>query len=313
MLKYREDWRSIAFVCTALALQMSAYFLFAELPWWALVPWVAAAAWMSWLTAVITHNTVHVPMFKSRGLNNAMQYLLTITYGHPVSAFVPGHNLSHHCHTQTRRDVMRTTKLRFRWNLLNLLLAPPVLARDIMASDYAYAKAMRTERPRWFRQWVSEYVVFWAFTIALLVYSPLAFVICVMIPRTAASGGIVGINFLQHDGADHKSTWNHSRNFVGPWINWWAFNNGYHTIHHMEPGLHWTKCKEAHEVRVKPHIHPNLDQPNLALYIWRGFIWPGRRMDYLGNPYVLPEEGPDVPWIPGRGDTPAEVSLGAEA
>lgn len=35
--------------------------------------------------------------------------------------------------------------------------------------------------------------------------------------------------------------WNGARNFVGPVINYLTFNNGYHTIHHMYPTMHWSR------------------------------------------------------------------------
>jgi len=48
--------------------------------------------------AVITHNTMHCPIFhhSCKGLNTLVKVLLTLTYGHPVTSYVPGHNLSHH-------------------------------------------------------------------------------------------------------------------------------------------------------------------------------------------------------------------------
>lgn len=313
LLREPSDRRSLVFVAATLALSFGGYALYPQLPWWVIVPWVAVTAWMSWLCAVITHNTVHVPIFHSRALNRGFQLVLSLAYGHPVSAFVPGHNLSHHLHTQSRRDVMRTTKVRFRLNALNMLLAPVVLARDIMAADTQYAKAMRTQRPRWFRQWVTEWAVFGVVQLVLLYLNPLAYLIFVFLPHNAAGAGIVGINFLQHDGTDIDSEHNHSRNFVGPWINWWAFNNGYHTIHHLQPGLHWSKTPAAHAELVAPHVHPNLNQPNMLAYVWRMGVSPGIRVDYLNRPMVLPEEGPDESWIPGVGDTPNNASLGAEA
>ena len=87
-----------------------------------LVPLLVLTCWFSFFGAVATHNTVHSPVFHQRWLNRVFQVALTLTYGHPVSAYVPGHNLSHHKYTQTRRDVMRTSKLRYRWNLLNQIL-----------------------------------------------------------------------------------------------------------------------------------------------------------------------------------------------
>jgi fatty acid desaturase len=171
---------------------------------------------------------------------------------------------------------------------------------------------MRTERPRWYRQFLLEWAIFGAVQVTLLVLNPLAFVCMQFIPHTAAASGIIGINFLQHDGCDQDSEYNHSRNLVGPWINWWAFNNGYHTVHHAKPGLHWTKLPEVHATDVHPHIHPNLEVPNFFTYFFSAYVFPGKRLDYLGNPYSPPEEGPDESWIPGRNSTPWEVSLGAE-
>lgn len=313
LLREPSDRRTLVFVFGTLALAFSGWALWDAVPAWVLVPWVLLTAWMSWLCAVITHNTIHAPMFHARPLNRAFQLVLTLAYGHPVSAFVPGHNLSHHCHTQSRRDVMRTTKMRFRWNLLNLVLAPAVLARDITRADLAYAKAMRTERPRWFRQWLTEWAAFASVQGVLLVVDWRGFLLFQLLPHAVAGAGIVGMNHLQHDGCDASHPYNHSRNFVGRWINWWTFNNGYHTIHHMDPGLHWSKAAAAHAERVAPHVHPNLDQPSMLAYIWRAYVSPGVRTDYLGRPLVLPDEGPDESWIPGVGDTPVQASLGAEA
>ncbi|MEL6343474.1 MAG: fatty acid desaturase [Myxococcota bacterium] len=313
LLRHREDVRTLIWVAITHVLCFGGFFLFPVMPGWCVGIWVVAACWFAFLTAVITHNTVHYPIFRSRRLNKAFQVVLTLGYGSPVSAFVPGHNLSHHTHTQSRRDVMRTTKMRFSWNLLNQMFGALVLGRDIFFADMSYAMAMRAERPRWFRQWVLEWTVFLAVQLVLLMINPIAYVFMQFIPHIAAATGIIGINFLQHDGCDPDSEWNHTRNLVGAWINWWAFNNGYHTVHHMKPWLHWTMLPQAHAEFVQPHIHPNLNEPDILAYLWRSCIWPGKRVDYLGNPLVLPEKAPDESWLPGRAETPANVSMGAEA
>ena len=38
--------------------------------------------------------------------------------------------------------------------------------------------------------------------------------------------------------------WNNARNFIGPVINYLTFNNGYHTIHHMYPSMHWSRLDD---------------------------------------------------------------------
>jgi len=135
----------------------------------------------------------------------------------------------------------------------------------------------------------------------------------VFIPHAFAAWGIIVINFVQHDGCDETHPYNHSRNIVGDTVNWFLFNNGDHGIHHMKPGLHWSKLPEAHAELVAPHIHPNLDQPSLFKYCWKAYVSPGKRVDYLGRPLELPPAVPDAAWIPGPRDTPTNVSLGAES
>ena len=310
MLRHRADLRTLTFIAIYFAL-VAVGFVWHPSAWWQIVPLVVLTCFFSFFGAVATHNTVHCPVSSNRTFNRVMQVVLTLTYGHPVSSFVPGHNLSHHKHTQSRRDVMRTTKVRFRWNLLNGLLFFFRMAPDIMKADSKYGKAMYKRHPAWFRQMLLELVVLYIALGSTLLVDWHAFLLYVFIPHRYAGWGIITMNLLQHDGCDENSEWNHSRNFVGRFVNWFTYNNGYHTIHHMRPGLHWSLAPAAHDKLVAPHIHANLDQPNLITYLWRTFGWPGKRLTYDGKPYLLPEEGPDEDWIPAPNQTPKDVSLGA--
>src|SRR5687767_8650180 len=116
MLRYRADLKTLCFVAIYFGL-VAVQWIFAPTALWLAIPLMVLTCWFSFFGAVATHNTVHCPVFHQRWLNRVFQCVLTLTYGHPVSAYVPGHNLSHHKHTQTRRDVMRTTKVRYRSNL----------------------------------------------------------------------------------------------------------------------------------------------------------------------------------------------------
>ncbi|MBL4585743.1 MAG: hypothetical protein JKX84_01595 [Flavobacteriales bacterium] len=44
-----------------------------------------------------------------------------------------------------------------------------------------------------------------------------------------------------------------------------------------------------HKEHLEPYLHPNLNLDNLFTYLWKTLIWPGKRLNYLGNPIVLPE------------------------
>lgn len=308
MLRYRADVRTLAFVAGYYTLLVG-FWLADPSDWRIGLAGVLTLCVVSWITAVITHNTIHHPIFKSRTMNKAFQVVLTLCYGHPVSAYVPGHNLSHHRYTQEPRDVMRTHKVRYRWNLLNGLLFLPHVAGDITKGDIVFFKAMRKRRPRWARQFLIELAIFALVTITLLALSPRRFLLYFFLPHFYAAWGIITINYLQHDGCDEDDPYNHSRNFVGRVFNWFTFNNGYHGIHHMKPSLHWSLAADVHERELKPHIHPNLDQPSMLIYIWRTFIWPGRRVTFEGDPVLLPAVVEDESWL---GSSVPDDALGAE-
>lgn len=310
MLRYRADIKTLVFVAIYFGL-VAVQWVYAPSDLRLAIPLFVLTCFFSFFGAVATHNTVHAPVFHQRWANRLFQVALTLTYGHPVSAYVPGHNLSHHKHTQSRKDVMRTTKARFRWNLLNGLLFMSRVTRSIFFADMRYFKAMYRRNPPWFRQMILETVVFVGTMAALAGLDWKKFIVYVLLPHNYAAWGIITMNYLQHDGCDERSEYNHSRNFVGKFVNWWTYNNGFHTIHHMHPGLHWSLAPEAHAREVAPHIHPNLDQQNLVVYLWKTFGWPGQRVTYDGKPYAPPPAGDDEEWIPGPKETPDDVSLGA--
>ena len=126
----------------------------------------------------------------------------------------------------------------------------------------------------------------------------------VFVPHLGAVWGITAVNFVQHDGCDEDHPYNHSRNFVGKWFNWLTFNNGFHGMHHMQPGLHWSLLGEKHAELIAPHIHPALDQRSLTVYLLRTFVFTTKRLRYDGTPVVLPPEGADEDWI----GSPAEAA-----
>jgi fatty acid desaturase len=312
MLRYRADIKTLIFVAIYFGL-VAVQWIYSPRNLALAIPLVLATCVFSFLGAVATHNTVHSPVFKSRTMNRLFQVVLTLTYGHPVSAYVPGHNLSHHKYTQSRKDVMRTSKARFRWNLLNGMFFMSRVGKDIFFADMRFFKAMHRRNPPWFRQMLFEAVVFVGSMGVLVAMDWRKFLVYVLIPHQYAAWGIITMNLLQHDGCDENSEYNHSRNFVGKVVNWFAYNNGFHTIHHMEAGLHWSLAPAEHAKRVAPFIHPNLDQASLLAYLFRTYFWPGKRLTYEGEPLILPEDGPDEEWIPSPKETPSDVSLGAIA
>ena len=88
-----------------------------------------------------------------------------------------------------------------------------------------------------------------------------------LIPQQVALFLIQCTNYLQHIEADKYSKWNHSRNFEGWWLNTLLFNNGYHTVHHLKPGVHWSETPALH-AQYRDQIDPALLAPSMPGFVF---------------------------------------------
>ncbi len=295
LLRHREDLRTL----TAITLYWVLFFTA-----WVVAPTgvfkvgiTALLSFNAFVCAVIAHNVVHCPVFVRRWMNRIFQVWLSCSYGFPISDYIPGHNLSHHRFVQKAEDVMRTTKVNYGWNFLNFFLFFPTVTPAILRGNAHYKKTLGARALGWKKQLLLESIVVWTIKIGALLLDFEKGVLYVWIPHLVANFGIVSVNFLQHDGCDEDHPFNHSRNFVGKLENYLLFNNGYHGMHHLEPGLHWTLLPQAHEAKVVPGIAPQLNEPSIVGYWFRAVIWPGKRLRYDGTPVVITDPGADADWV----------------
>jgi hypothetical protein len=93
-------------------------------------------------------------------------------------------------------------------------------------------------------------------------------------------------NYIQHVHCDPWSPHNHSRNFVSKVSNWFVFQAGYHTVHHENPGTHWSKYPELHAARAHL-IAPELNEHSISWFCIKnyllGWIWDGLRTHQVGR------------------------------
>jgi len=301
ILRYKADYRTLAFVAAYFIFAYSGLVLFddvlASYGWGVIALWSIVTCVLSFICAVSVHNTIHCPIFFKKSYNKAFQFVLSLAYGYSVSSYVPGHNFSHHKETQNAKDSMRTTKARFKWHFLNQFLFFFLVTGSILDAEKRFVAKMKKDKRAWYNQWLAEMILVHAVKVATLFINPLASIIFIWIPHVYAAWGIVGTNLWQHDGCDHDHKYNHSRSFTGPILNFLTMNNGYHGAHHDRPSLHWSQLPAYHEKYIEPYIHPNLSQKNFFTYLWTTYIYPGVRRNYDGSEYKLEELLPDEDWV----------------
>lgn len=271
-LNNREDIRSVTMVCVAAALILMPQFV--ALPAALAVPWIVAAFLSCCASHVVVHNHNHRVIFTSDAANIGFNLLATLARGHCASDVHIAHNQNHHVEQGRDGDWIRPSLGGEGHPVMRLTR---YIARATLS--------MRRERRRlgWEGMWrlpqpfrtsmLVEKVFLPCVIVALTLHDWRAFLLFCVLPWAASLAWLVGFNYVQHEGCDPESRYGHSRNFTGPFTNWLLFNNGYHTAHHLDSGLHWSELPEAHR-RISASIPPVLNEASATRYMLRQYILP---------------------------------------
>lgn len=285
MLRYSADVRSLSVLALAFALSVVQWQLPGVNPFL-----LALACWLSLTVAVISHNHNHLGIWKSRAANLLTSYVISLYYGYPAVAWVPTHNQVHHKLNNKEGDSSRSPKWFRRNHLVALLVYPTLTGMEQSKEIWAYLVSLAKKKNKTaFWEAASQFIVFFGVMAALLVLDWKKALLYFVLPQQFALFMIQVFNYVQHVEADAESQWNHSRNFVSPMLNALLFNNGYHTVHHQSPGVHWTKTPELH-AQVAPKVHPEL----LVKSWWGYMIWT-----FLLRPFVPGAKAPVLASVGG--------------
>ena len=217
--------------------------------------------------------------------------------------WIPTHNLNHHHFVNRPGDATATWRYTNKHNIWVVLTYPFVSGYQQSFPIKEYIARVKESKPRLYSSirfqyvfWIGSYVALGALAGYLhrSTQAGLGLYVCVfsvILPAICSSTIIMFFNYIQHVHTDAWSAHDHSRNFVGSWFNFLFFNNGYHTIHHDRPALHWSELKPAHDA-IADSIDPRLNQGNLLTFLYRqyvlGPIFPGLATQQIGP---LPNEG----------------------
>jgi fatty acid desaturase len=265
---------------------------------------------------VIAHNHNHCPTFPNKRANNWFGNWISLFYGFPTFAWIPTHNLNHHKYVNTEGDATITWRFTNKHNALVAATYFFVSAYYQRVPTKAFIQKSRAKNPQMFRRIIGQYA-FWGGSYVTLLAVAIwlhgvqtglfVFVMAVAIPAVLSLWTIHLFNYEQHVHTDPWSEHDHSRNFVSPTLNFLLFNNGFHTAHHENPGLHWSKLPTAH-AKIADQIDPVLKQSSVLWYWFNQYVLalfvPSWGSVQLGvGPNSRPEHA-------GRGFVTAEVDIG---
>lgn len=287
----------------------------------ALVGWMLPVGlYLGFCAGALTHNQNHCPTFKAKGMNAFYSAWLSIFYGYPTFGWIPTHNQNHHKYVNRPGDASITWRYSktHNWTIAWTYFFISSHWQGKCIQDYL-AK-VRVNKPKQFRNIVLQYVTVFGVHAALLAlavylhgwFGLAVYGLAMLAPALFALWGMFFINYVQHVHCDPWSRYNHSRNFVGKMGNFLVFNNGLHSAHHEQAGLHWSKLPEVHN-QLAPHIDPSLNQDSILGFCFRtyvlGLFSEKYRTHQVGRPAWDPPEGAEVDLtIPGVEATGAGVN-----
>jgi fatty acid desaturase len=264
------DARPVATVLCAVTLLVAPQFL--PLPLWVVPLWLLSASVLCCCCHVVVHNHTHRPMFVSNTANYGFNLIASVARGHCVSDILLPHNINHHREQGGPDDWIAPSIAGGGAPLARLFHFTYRASWNMVTRRRRLGEAGRRMLPEPFRQSLGWEKKFLPSVIVLsLVHDWRAALVFQGIPWLASLIWLVAINLFQHDGCDPQSKYGHSRNFVGAFTNWLFFNNGYHTVHHLYPGMHWTHAPAVH-AKLAGRIPGALNEPSIMRFFWREYL-----------------------------------------
>ena len=242
ILRYVADRRPVTLTFVMLALHFVAFF---TAPTWVAALLAPVFGGLSMFISPINHHHQHFNTFHSSVLNRIYEVALSLQTGISPYAWVLHHNLGHRRnylsqppHDQpdesrwTRADGSTMGRVEYT---INLVLSHQV---DI------YRVGQR--HPRFWRLYLLMKLPVWAILLTLLYVNPMNAFLVFLLPGFIALAHTSWVTYEHHAGHHPTSHYDASVNRIDPVYNFLTCNLGYHTAHHLRPGVHWSLLPKVH-------------------------------------------------------------------
>lgn len=239
ILRYPEDRWPLAYTAMVLAVQLGLFFAVESL--WVTAVCVILFQPVQAVAIACNHYQHHINVFKVRWLNRVYETVLFLQTGTPPYLITLHHNLGHHPHyLEPELDTLRWQRPEG---------SPRSLAECLVknfAGHFTLTMAIGRRHPRVYQRFKIMTAISLGTLAGLIWLNPAKAMIVFVGPMLLAIFNVARLGYDQHAGLDLSHHLSASRNIESRLYNLVTFNSGYHTAHHVKPGLHWSKLPEFH-------------------------------------------------------------------
>lgn len=260
LVQNKKDWFPFLTVISIVILRVLVWLYMSAVHIYIIIPLIS----LVFILYTVKHNHLHHNMLSRGWQNHVFEHVMNIFTGTTFSSLKIVHLANHHREENKSNDWGHTKPFERRNQLYGLLIY-------VFVTPYRFIKGKK----HWIRENGNDrikkrikeesYVLAGAY-ILLITINPLNTILFIILPNLLCQFVLIAFNYIQHSGCDPNSPYNHSRNFTGKWLNFFTFNNGYHTVHHLRPHAHWSAYPSFH-ASIKSKIDPQLNIDNFPIFL----------------------------------------------
>ena len=277
IFKYKEDRLPFFIIIFYFVVDIIYYFNVDSVFY--LILWGLLGIVVKGIIAAWNHNHQHCNTFKQPLFNRLIEIPFGMYTGICGYAWVLHHNIGHHSNflDQTKDESSWTNSKGEKMYRLRYSL-------EIFLTSYYRCFKVGLKHPKVLRSFLLMTGSTLAIMTALTFYRPIPALIVLWIPCILSLLITADSTYWHHSGLDTSDSMTASRNTISTGsFNILTGNFGYHTAHHHNAGLHWTKLPKLHE-RIKDRIPPECYLEVTPFFATLDFIIEKSRISLLSQP-----------------------------
>ncbi len=198
-----------------------------------IIPKVCICSW--------NHHHQHLHTFYQPILNRLLEIVYTFHTGITTNAWVLHHVLGHHI------NYLDQEKDESKWMRSDgSQMGTVEYTAKLAVTGYPTAIGVGSRFPKYLKGLFGMGVLVLVLLTGMFFYSWFNALFIFALPMIIGYVATCWATYYHHAGLDTEDHFAASYNIMNRWYNIFTGNLGYHTAHHVKPGLHWSKLPEYH-------------------------------------------------------------------